>query len=73
MRPGEAAERQAALVLARRRRLGPFSVRETDRALREKHIAAMLRAGHRLDVARAIIDAASAEDAEAWVEEAGDD
>ncbi|QDK33401.1 regulatory protein RecX [Sphingomonas sp. IC081] len=73
VRPGEAAERQAALVLARRRRLGPFSVRETDRALREKHIAAMLRAGHRLDVARAIIDAASAEDAEAWVEEAGDD
>lgn len=75
-RPGEAAERQAAFVLARRRRLGPFSVQEADRPLREKHIAAMLRAGHRLDMARAIVDAESPEAAEAWVleveSEAGD-
>jgi regulatory protein len=73
VRPDEAAERQAALILARRRRLGPFCVQEADRPLREKHIAAMLRAGHRLDVARAIISAESPEDAEAWVSEAGDD
>lgn len=73
VRPDEAAERQAALVLARRRRFGPFCVQEADRPLREKHIGAMLRAGHRLDVARAIIDAETPEDAEAWVSEAGDD
>ena len=71
--PPRSAERQAALILARRRRLGPFCVQEADRPLREKHIAAMLRAGHRLDVARAIISAESPEDAEAWVSEAGDD
>ena len=73
VRPDEAAERQAALVLARRRRFGPFCVQEADRPLREKHIGAMLRAGHRLDVARAIIDAETPEDAEAWVSEVGDE
>jgi regulatory protein len=73
VRPDEATERRAALVLARRRRLGPFGAQEADRPLREKHIGAMLRAGHRLDVARAIIDAETPEDAEAWVSEAEED
>ncbi|WP_395390843.1 RecX family transcriptional regulator [Novosphingobium sp. BL-8A] len=65
-RPDEAAERQAALVLARRRRFGPFAVQPADRPTREKHIAAMLRAGHRLDMARTIVEADSPEAAEAW-------
>lgn len=68
--PDEGAGRRAVLVLARRRQFGPFAVQPADRPLREKHIAAMLRAGHRLDMARAIIDAESPEAAEAWVQEA---
>jgi len=55
-------------VLARRRRFGPFAAEAPDRPLREKHLAAMLRAGHRLDIARRIVDASDAEDAEQWAE-----
>ena len=40
-----------------------------DRERREKQLAAMLRAGHRLDTAREIVDAASEEAAENWVAE----
>ncbi|TDW63212.1 regulatory protein [Novosphingobium sp. PhB55] len=68
VRPDAAAERRAALVLARRRRFGPFAAEAPDRPLREKHLAAMLRAGHRLDIARRIVDASDAEDAEQWAE-----
>lgn len=70
-RAGEAAQRAAALAYARRRRIGPFGG-EVDRAGREKQLAALLRAGHRLDLARAVLDAADQEAAEAWVAEAGD-
>lgn len=73
MRPGEAAARRAVLTLARKRRLGPFGSAPLDKALREKQIAAMLRAGHSLDNARAIVDAASVGEAERWAEEAADD
>ncbi|RZV34189.1 MAG: RecX family transcriptional regulator [Sphingomonadaceae bacterium] len=59
--------RQAALHLARKRRFGPFATRPVDRALREKHLAAMVRAGHGFDIARAVIDAASEDEAEDWV------
>jgi len=69
-RPSEAGERQAALALARKRRFGPFGPELTDRERREKQLAAMLRAGHRLDTAREIVDAASEEAAERWVAEA---
>jgi regulatory protein len=41
--------------------------------LREKQIAAMLRAGHPLDSARQMVDAASAAEAEQWAAEADDD
>ena len=44
----------AALAFARRRRIGPFAETAADRPLRQKHIAAMLRGGHSLDLARAI-------------------
>jgi regulatory protein len=60
---------RAALALARKRRLGPFGREPIDRARREKQLAAMLRAGHRLDTAREIVDAASEEAAEQWAEE----
>lgn len=79
--PGELAAREAALAYARRRGLGPFSRRAmTDdrapddpvarRARREKEIAAMLRAGHAMGAARAILDAPDPDAAQAWVEEA---
>ena len=46
----------AALRFAERRRLGPFSTEKSlDRAKREKALAAMIRAGHRIDIARGIL------------------
>jgi regulatory protein len=41
--------------------------------LREKQIAAMLRAGHPLDNARRIVDAPSAAEVEQWAAGADDD
>jgi regulatory protein len=73
VRPGEGEGRRAALALARRRRLGPFGAGVLDKPLREKQIAAMLRAGHPLDNARQIVDATSAAEAERWASEADDD
>ncbi len=68
-RPSESAERRAALALARKRRFGPFGHEPLERERREKQLAAMLRAGHRLDTAREIVDAASGEAAEHWAAE----
>ncbi|MXO65266.1 regulatory protein RecX [Altericroceibacterium endophyticum] len=80
--PDEAQRRRAALALARKRRFGPFhqnwrdgdddedEAPALDRAVREKQIAAMLRAGHSLDMARTVIEAKRAEDVEQWVAEA---
>ncbi|HYD25316.1 MAG TPA: RecX family transcriptional regulator [Croceibacterium sp.] len=73
VRPGEAAGRRAALALARKRGFGPFGCERPDRARREKQLAAMLRAGHRLDSAREMVDAASEEAAEHWAAEGDDD
>ncbi len=73
MRPGEAAAKRAALTLARKRRFGPFGATPPDKPLREKQIAAMLRAGHTLDNAREIVDAASIAEAEQWAAEAADE
>jgi regulatory protein len=52
---GEAAA-EAALRFARRRRIGPFAVTIPDRKEREKALAAMVRAGHGFDLARAVVD-----------------
>lgn len=71
--PDERAGREAILALARRRRFGPFAAEPVDKALREKQIAAMLRAGHPLDSARQIVDAASVAAAEQWVAEGQED
>jgi len=46
---------EAALRLARRKRIGPFAVTVMDRPTREKALAAMVRAGHSFALARAIV------------------
>lgn len=68
--PGERARREAALTLARKRRFGPFGSEPPDRERREKQVAAMIRAGHGFNEARALVDAKSADEAERWVAEA---
>ncbi|MFL0357653.1 regulatory protein RecX [Erythrobacter sp. GH1-10] len=79
--PGELQSREAAVLMAKKRRFGPFGdrsandrVKELDpvvaRKLREKQLAAMLRAGHAMDHVRFIIDAQSAERVEEWLAEA---
>ena len=47
----------AALRFARRRRIGPFADAAPDRAGRERALAAMIRAGHGFELARAVVDA----------------
>lgn len=47
----------SALRFARRKRVGPFADHELDRDQRHKALAAMLRAGHPVDIARKVIDA----------------
>lgn len=65
--------RRAVLVLARKRRFGPFGVVPlSDRAAREKQVGAMLRAGHPLDHAREVVNAVSVEALEEWVDETDD-
>ncbi len=68
VRAGEAEARRAAIALASRRRLGPWGA-PADREARQKQIAAMLRAGHGFDAARAVIDAPTVAAAEQWVAE----
>ncbi len=53
----ERREWQAAVALARRRRLGPFRVEAERAARRHRDLAAMARAGFALSVARKVIDA----------------
>ncbi|WP_423143142.1 RecX family transcriptional regulator [Parablastomonas sp. CN1-191] len=71
--PGEHEARSAALALARRRRFGPFGAAPLERPQREKQVAAMLRAGHPMDFARVVIDAASEQAAIEWVAAARED
>ena len=68
--PGEAAKRRAALHLARKRGFGPFALQPADREKREKHVAAMLRAGHTFDHTRAVLDAQDKDAVEQWLAEA---
>ncbi len=51
----ESNDEQAALAYARRRRLGPFADPRTRAEKRDKHIAAMLRAGFSLTLARTVV------------------
>lgn len=48
---------EAALTFARRKKIGPFAPKMTDRASREKAFGAMLRAGHDMGMARRIVQA----------------
>lgn len=52
----------SALRFARRKRLGPFAEARADRAVRQKQLAAMLRAGHPFALARAVVDAGPGEE-----------
>jgi len=56
----ESNDRQAAIAFARRRRLGPFATTRRDE-LRDKHLAALARAGFALSLARQIINAPDAD------------
>ncbi len=51
----------AALRFAERRRIGPFAAVQADRPGRETALAAMLRAGHPLGIARRLVAAAPGE------------
>jgi regulatory protein len=44
-----------ALAFARKRRLGPFSVNGSDRAMRQRAFAAMIRAGHDFEIAGKVL------------------
>ncbi len=80
--PGEAESRRAAVLLAKKRRFGPFGRGEMDdaqeadpleqRKTREKQVAAMLRAGHSYDAVAFIMDASSAAIVDEWLNEAED-
>jgi len=74
--PDEAASRRAAALMAQKRRLGPFGAPAegrdplTERKAYEKAVAAMLRAGHQYEHAKAILAARSTADVEDWIAEA---
>lgn len=55
--PGDAERWEAAQRLARRKRIGPFAAEAVDRPGREKQLAAFLRAGHDLELARLWVNA----------------
>lgn len=69
VRAGLGEQRGAALALARKRRFGPYGAALPDRDLRQKQLAAMLRAGHPLDMARELVNASSVDAAEIWAAE----
>jgi regulatory protein len=75
----EMDRRRAALAFAQRRRLGPFGRGSAsgdncrlDPATRARQVAAMMRAGHPLGYARAMVEAVSQVAAQQWVDEADD-
>ena len=55
---------ESALRFARRRSIGPFAKTAPDPRDRERALAAMIRAGHRFGLARAIIDLEPGSDAD---------
>ncbi|MBA4041570.1 MAG: RecX family transcriptional regulator [Sphingobium sp.] len=52
----------AGLRFAQRKRLGPYAVTAPDRAMRERQLAAMLRAGHSFELARKILSMTPGDD-----------
>ena len=57
----------AALRFARRRAIGPYAQHKLDQHQRERALAAMIRAGHRFPIARAIVDLEPGENPDAEV------
>lgn len=51
----------AALRFAERKRIGPFATGPSDRPARERAFAAMMRAGHRIEFVRRLLNAAPGE------------
>jgi len=73
-RGSETERRHAVLAFARRKRFWPYSGEPClDPALRRKHLAAYLRAGHGLDHVRRVMDARDLADLEEWADEHAED
>jgi len=53
---GDDAEIKAALILARRRKLGPYRTGDADRERKQKELATLARAGFSIDVARKVLN-----------------
>lgn len=68
--PAELAKREAAQVMARKRRFGPYFIGVLEPDRRKKQIAAMLRAGHGFDIVRFVLDAPSVGVVDEWLDEA---
>ncbi len=60
---------KAAILLARKKRIGPFSIEPPDMKTREKHLAAMLRAGHAFTEAKRVLDAGTEQELDEWLDE----
>lgn len=73
-RGSETERRHAVLAFARRKRFWPYSGEPClDPALRRKHLAAYLRAGHGLDHVCRVMDARDLDDLEEWADEHAED
>lgn len=73
-RGSETERRRAVLAFARRKRFWPYSAAPClDPAMRRKHLAAYLRAGHGLDHVRRVMDARDLDDIEGWADENAED
>lgn len=73
-RGSETERRHAVLAFARRKRFWPYSGEPClDPAIRRKHLAAYLRAGHGLDHVRRVMDARDLDDLEEWADEHAED
>ncbi len=65
--------RAAALHMAQKRRIGPFGAALPNRALRQKQVAILMRAGHPLDSARELVNSPTIAAAEEWAAAVGED
>ena len=77
--PGEAERRRAAVLMAQKRRIGPFGETADEdadrlelRKAREKAVAAMLRAGHDYEHVRFILDCTGMAAIAQWLDEAAE-
>lgn len=55
---------EAAIIFARKKRLGPYTSRGSRADLRDKQIASLARAGFSLTIARKVVDAADVDELE---------